>query len=156
MARATVQNADGGSHQRDIVIHPGAVAILPIVEGDIICLVRNHRLAVGKTLLEIPAGTLEANENPDDAAKRELAEETGYRAANWQKLSSFYPSPGCLSEVTHLYVAHQLTPGEMNLQSDEDLEPCLLPWHELQQKVLEGAIQDAKTIIAVLLWAAKR
>src|SRR5713226_6346111 len=113
---------DGRTIQRDIVIHPGAVAILPLVDADHVCLLRNLRPIVGETLWEIPAGTLEPNEAPERAAIRELAEETGYRAARWRKLGEFFPSPGVLSERTHLYVAEELTPGTMRLEADEQLE----------------------------------
>src|SRR5258708_7817469 len=100
---------------RDVVVHPGAVAIIPLVDTHHICLVRNQRFILGTTLLEIPAGTLEPGEDPDRAAERELAEETGFRAARWRKLTEIYPSPGILSERTHLYLAEKLTPGATNL-----------------------------------------
>ena len=88
--------------RRDIVMHPGAVAILPLIDANHVCLLRNQRSAVGETLWEIPAGTLEPGEPLDEAALRELAEETGYRAGKLGKLLSFYPSPGFLDEMTHL------------------------------------------------------
>src|SRR6266481_2695321 len=84
----------GQSFQRDVVLHPGAVAILPVVDSDNVCLLRNSRPVVGATLWEIPAGTLEPGEAPEDAAPRELAEETGYQASRSRKLTEFYPSPG--------------------------------------------------------------
>src|ERR1700736_5906545 len=99
------QAADGTPLTRDIIVHPGAVAILPLVDAGHVCLLRNQRPNVGDTLLEIPAGTLEVGEVPDAAAVRELAEETGYRAATWRKLAAFYPSPGVISERTHLFLA---------------------------------------------------
>lgn len=156
LALETALTEDGTPYQRDIILHPGAVAILPLVDEEQICLVQNHRPNVGTTLLEIPAGTLEAGEPPDEAAARELAEETGYRAAHWQKLTEFYPSPGVLSEKTHLYVARQLTAGTMNLEIDEQLQPCLVAWNDAVRWVKDGTICDAKTIVAVLLWEALR
>jgi len=138
--------------RRDVVLHPGAVAILPLIDADHVCLLRNQRPIVGATLWEIPAGTLEPGEPPDQAAPRELAEETGYLAKHWRKLAEFLPSPGVLSERTHLYLAQDLTPGPMNLEADEQIEPHIVTWREAVRWALDGTIQDAKTLIAVLLW----
>src|SRR5262249_37496091 len=127
------------------------VAIVPLLDGDRVCLLRNQRPIVGETLWEIPAGTLEPGEVPDHAAVRELEEETGYRAAHWHKLGAFYPSPGVLSERTHLFVATELTPGAMRLEADENLEPQPVAWRDAMTWVLDGTIRDAKTLVA-LLW----
>jgi ADP-ribose pyrophosphatase len=143
---------DGTAVRRDVVLHPGAVVILPLVDDGRVCLLRNHRPAVGETLWELPAGTLEPGEAPDRAAIRELAEETGYAAARWRKLAEFYPSPGVLSETMHLYVAAGLTPGPMRPEKDEDLEPHVIPWEQAVGWVLDGTVRDAKTIAGVLLW----
>jgi ADP-ribose pyrophosphatase len=148
----TTQAADGSTLTRDLIVHPGAVAILPLLDADHVCLLRNQRPNVGDTLLEIPAGTLEPGELPDTAAPRELAEETGYRAAGWRKLAAFYPSPGVLSERTHLYLATDLTPGAMHLEQDEDLVPEVFEWRQVVAWTLDGTIRDAKTLVAVLLW----
>ena len=142
----------GDTVQRDVVLHPGAVAIIPLVDAEHVCLVRNRRPIVAETLLEIPAGTLEPDESPEHAAPRELAEETGYRAARWRKLGVFFPSPGVLDERTHLFVAQDLTPGKQALEKDEEMEPQVLAWPEVVSKVLDGTIRDAKTVIGVLLW----
>src|SRR5437763_13438327 len=91
-------NSDGAVVRRDIVLHPGAVAILPLIDAGHVCLLRNYRPALGTELWEIPAGTLELNEPPAEAAVRELAEETGYQASRWTKLTELIPSPGVLSE----------------------------------------------------------
>jgi ADP-ribose pyrophosphatase len=152
VALETSVNVQGQTVQRDVVIHPGAVAILPMVDDDHVCLLRNHRPCVGTTLWEIPAGTLEPQESPEHAAPRELAEETGYQAGAWRKLGAFYPSPGILSECTHLYLATNLTPGTMRPEADEQLEPHIVAWHDALAWVLDGTIQDAKTMVAVLLW----
>ena len=146
----------GAVVERDIVIHPGAVAIIPVVDADHICLVRNQRFIVGAELLEIPAGTLEPGEAPDAAAVRELAEETGYRAACWEKLSEFFPSPGVLSERTHLYLARDLTPGIMRPEQDEALVPEVVAWREALEWAIAGKIQDAKTLIALFLLDRRR
>jgi ADP-ribose pyrophosphatase len=142
----------GETVQRDVVLHPGAVAILPLVDAEHVCLVRNRRPIVGETLLEIPAGTLEPHETAEQAAPRELAEETGYQAQRWRKLAVFYPSPGVLDERTHLFVAEDLTPGQQRLEKDEDMATEIMSWQDAVNKTLDGSIHDAKTIIAVLLW----
>ncbi len=148
----TVITPDGHEVRRDVILHPGAVAILPLLDAEHVCLLRNQRVAVEQTLWEIPAGTLELNEAPEHAAVRELAEETGYRAARWRKLHAFYPSPGCLSECTHLFLAEGLTPGPMQLEKDEDLVPHTVAWSDAVAWALDGTIRDAKTLVAVLLW----
>jgi ADP-ribose pyrophosphatase len=142
----------GQTVQRDVIIHPGAVAILPLLDAEHICLVHNRRPVVGETLLEIPAGTLEPNESPEQAAPRELAEETGYRAKDWRKLGVFLPSPGVLDERTHVFVAGDLTPGPQQLEHDEEMQTVTLSWQDALAKTLDGTIHDAKTMIAILLW----
>ena len=152
VALDTIATPDGNTMQRDVVLHPGSVAILPLVDAEHVCLLRNQRPIVGQTLLEVPAGTLEKGEAPEKAAVRELAEETGYRAGRWRKLAAFYPSPGVLSELTHLFVAEDLTPGPMQLEHDEQLTPETIAWRDAVAWSLDGTICDAKTVLAVLLW----
>src|SRR5262249_61834029 len=113
---------EGQTVRRDVVLHPGAVAILPVLDAGHVVLLRNHRFIMDEVLWEIPAGTLEPGEAVEHAAVRELAEETGYRAARWRKLLAFYPSPGVLSEQTHLFVAEDLTPRPMRPETEEGLE----------------------------------
>ena len=146
----------GGTIQRDVVLHPGAVAILPVTDDGRVCLLRNHRFIVDEVLWEVPAGTLEPGEAVEAAAARELAEETGYTAASWRKLAEFYPSPGVLSEKTHLFVAQGLTAGAMRLEEDEQLEPVLVPREEAVAMALRGTIRDAKTLVALLLWDRRK
>jgi ADP-ribose pyrophosphatase len=148
----TTTHADGRTIQRDVVLHPGAVAILPILDREHVCLLRNQRPIVGDTLWEIPAGTLEPNEAPELAAVRELAEETGYQAGRWRKLGEFYPSPGVLSERTRLFVAEELTPGVMRPEADEQLEPHTIPWTQALAWAVDGTIRDAKTLVALFWW----
>jgi ADP-ribose pyrophosphatase len=142
----------GETIRRDVILHPGAVAILPLLDSDRVCLVRNRRPIVGKILVEIPAGTLEPGEKPASAARRELAEETGYRARHWRKLTQFIPSPGVLSERTHVFVARSLTPGPQRLEKDEQIRPLVVSWRQAVAWAADGTIQDAKTLIAILLW----
>lgn len=156
VALDTLTLPDGRTVQRDLIIHPGAVAILPVVDAEHVCLLRNYRFIVEQTLWEIPAGTLEPGEPPDQAAIRELEEETGYRAGRWQRLTEFYPSPGVLSERTHLYVAHDLTPGPTRLEPEEKLEPQVVPLRDALSWALDGVIRDAKTLVALLWWERHR
>lgn len=156
LVQDTSTASDGQPIVRDIVLHPGAVAILPLPDRDHVCLLRNRRATVGETLIEIPAGTLEPGENPDHAAVRELAEETGYSAAAWRKLREFYPSPGVLSEKMFLYVAENLTPGTMKPERDEELEPFVVGWSEALDWAMDGTIKDAKSLVAILLWERMR
>jgi ADP-ribose pyrophosphatase len=141
---------------RDVVLHPGAVAILPLVDRDHLCLLRNHRFILNEVLWEIPAGTLEVGEAVEAAAVRELAEETGYQAKRWRKALEFFPSPGILSERTHLFVASDLTPGEMRPEADEKLEPQVVPWTQALAWTRDGTIRDAKTLVALLWWQQQR
>jgi ADP-ribose pyrophosphatase len=156
VAVESLQRPDGRTATKELILHPGAVAILPLVDADHLCLVRNFRFPLNETLWEIPAGTLEPGEEVLHAAQRELAEESGYRAASWEKLTAFYPSPGVLNEVLHLYVARELTPGAMCLEPDEQMEPQTVSLTQALAWVHDGTIRDAKTIIALLLWQAKR
>ncbi|HEV3259443.1 MAG TPA: NUDIX hydrolase [Gemmataceae bacterium] len=142
----------GASLEREVVLHPGAVVILPWLGGERVCLLRNYRHSVGKTLLELPAGTLEPPENPEAAAIRELHEETGYRAGRWRKLAQFYPSPGILTERMFLFLAEELTPGDMRPEAGEQLQPLIVPWAQALAWVDDGTIEDAKTLAGLLLW----
>jgi ADP-ribose pyrophosphatase len=100
----------------------------------------------------VPAGTLEPGEPIEQAAARELAEETGYRAGKWRKLTEFYPSPGVLNERTHLFVAEDLSAGAAAPEPGEELQPQIVPWAQALAWALDGTIRDAKTLIALLLW----
>ncbi len=156
VARGFETLPDGRIVERDVVLHPGAVAILPLIDPEQVCLLRNRRPITGETLWEIPAGTLEASEPPERAAARELAEETGYQAGRWRKLTEFFPSPGVLSERTHLFLAQDLTSGPMQLEAGEELEPHVVSWAEALAWATEGVIRDAKTLVAILLWERLR
>ncbi len=147
--------ADGRVIRRDVVLHPGAVVVLPLLSDGRVVLLRNRRPATGETLWEVPAGTLEPGEAPEAAAVRELEEETGYRAGKWRKLHEFYPSPGVLSERMHLFVAEDLTEGIMRPEPDEQLEPHVVPFEQALAWAVDGTIRDAKTLVALLLWKMK-
>jgi ADP-ribose pyrophosphatase len=145
-------NKDGLLIKRDIILHPGAVVILPIVDDEHVCLLKNYRFVIGETLWEIPAGTLEPNEPIEVAAERELQEETGYRATKWTYRGYFYASPGVLDEKLHLFFAEGLTKGFATPEADEQLEPVIVPIKNAIEMILNGSIKDAKTVSALLLW----
>lgn len=151
VVRTTRTLPGGGVRRREIVRHPGAVVILPLVDDDHVCLIRNYRVAAGRTLVELPAGTLEPPEPPADTARRELAEETGYQAADWQFLHAFYLSPGILDERMHLYVARGLTAGPSAREPGEEIENLIVPWSQAVDWAVSGQIEDAKTIVALLM-----
>lgn len=148
------RSSDGAELDRAVIRHPGAVVILPLIGQERVCLIRNYRLAVGRTLLEVPAGTLVPGEEPLAAARRELAEETGYRGGKWQLLQRFYASPGILDERMHLYLASELEPGPPAREPGEEIENVLMDADEALRLVREGQIEDGKTIVALLLWQA--
>jgi ADP-ribose pyrophosphatase len=152
VVRATQTTPDGLQRSREVIRHPGAVAILPLLDDGRICLIYNYRVSVGQTLIEIPAGTLEPGEDPDETARRELIEETGYRPAAMQRLTAFYASPGILDERMYLYVATGIEPGATDLQPDEDIRPLLVPFEEALEMVRDGRIQDAKSLAGLLYY----
>ncbi len=143
---------DGSTIRRDLIFHPGAVVILPILDAERIVLLRNFRFVLNETLWELPAGTVEPNEPLLECAKRELIEETGYSAKRWTSLGYLYASPGVLDEKLHLFVAEELTAGEMDLEADEKIEPVIVRFDEAIRMILNGEIRDAKTVTALLLW----
>ncbi len=146
------RTASGHEYVRETVQHAGAVVILPILDDDRVCLIRNFRVAVGQTLIELPAGTLEPGENPADTARRELEEETGYRAARIEPLLAFFMSPGILNERMHGYVATGLIKGPAAPEAGEEIEPWPVTWDEALHMIRSGQIQDAKTLVALLYY----
>jgi ADP-ribose pyrophosphatase len=139
---------DGGDARVDIVEHRGSYAIIATPTPDTMVLVRQYRHAVGRELWEIPAGTAEPGEKILEGALRELAEETGYRAAIVRALGSFYVTPGFCDEIMHLVYANELTPGETNPDEDERIVVQNFTIDEISQLVRDGEIADAKTLIA--------
>jgi ADP-ribose pyrophosphatase len=148
----TVTRRDGQVASVKFVRHGGSVAILPVLDDGRVCLIHSRRLTVDETLIEVPAGTREPNENPLETAKRELAEETGYRAESWEELVSYYPSPGVLSERMWIFVARQLTEGPPAREANEEIENLLVSWDEAQSMIERGEIKDGKTLIAILAY----
>jgi ADP-ribose pyrophosphatase len=159
----TVRFSDGRTSTREILGHPGAVAIVAIDPDGSVLLVRQWRTAAARAMVEIPAGTLDridpagTIEDPELAAPRELEEETGYRAANWRKLATFWTAPGFASELMHLYLATNLRPAHgdrLGPDEDERLALIRLPFAEALDAVDRGEICDAKSIIG-LFWFAR-
>ena len=142
----------GQSVVRDVIRHPGAVVILPILADGRVCLIRNYRVAVGKWLLELPAGTREPNEPALITAERELTEETGYRAGNIKPLCEFYMSPGILHERMHAFVATDLVEGETAREPGEMIDNELLTWQQIDEQLKQQGFEDAKTIATLLFY----
>lgn len=146
----------GGERTRSVVRHPGAVAIVPMVDAEHVCLIRNFRPSVNRTLIEIPAGTLEPGESVEQTARRELIEETGYQAERWRPLHAMFLSPGILDERMHLFLAEGLREVGAAREPGEEIENLIVPFNEALQMVYRGEIEDAKTIVGLLLYAQQR
>ena len=145
----TVRLPDGRESTREVIEHAGAVAIVALDHAGQIVMVRQYRKPVEQVLLEIPAGTMEANEDPLLCAQRELREETGYSAGHWQKILSYYSAPGFTDEYLHLYLATDLSDGEVEPDEDEFIETVSLPLKKAYQLIFEGQIKDGKSIIGI-------
>lgn len=135
--------------EREVLRHPGAAVLLPVTHDGRVVLVRQYRYAAGEFLLEAPAGTIDPGERPEETARRELVEETGYFPKRLEKLVEFYPSPGILEEKMHLFAATDLEERTQSLDEDESLEVVELPWEEAMALVAGVDVRDAKTIIAL-------
>lgn len=147
---------NGAVKNREIVRHHGAAAMVPFLNDGKVVLIKQYRHAVGKFLWEIPAGTLEPNEEPIECAKRELVEETGYEAAHLDKLTEILPAPGYTDEHIHIFLATGLTLAEQNLEDDEVLQVLPTKFDMALEMIQQGEIQDAKTIIGLLLSSMKK
>jgi ADP-ribose pyrophosphatase len=146
----TIIFPDGKEATREVVRHPGAVAIAPLLSPREIVLIRQFRYSAGKELWEIPAGTIEPGEDPMNCAYRELIEEVGYRAQTMRLLGGFYTSPGFCTEFLHLFLATNLERAETRLDTDEQIEAHAMTLDEAFRKLDQGEIIDAKTIVGLL------
>lgn len=146
-----VRLADGSPARREVVYHPGAVAVAPINAAGHLMMVRQFRLPARRVLLEIPAGVLNEGEAPEECVGRELAEEIGMRPGRLTKLGAVYLAPGYSSELIHLYLAQDLSPAQAQADEDERLELVELPFAEALALIDRGEIHDAKTITGLLL-----
>jgi ADP-ribose pyrophosphatase len=152
VVRQSRQLADGTVHSRETVVHPGAAVILPLIDADRICLIRNYRVGVDEELIELPAGTIDQGEDPLETARRELLEETGYSAGSLEKLHEFWVSPGILNERMHLFVARDLTPGHSRLERGEQIKTLVVSWSDALELLDRRRIRDAKTIVGLLFY----
>jgi ADP-ribose pyrophosphatase len=139
-----------GRHEREIVEHPGAVAIVAVDGDGMVTLVRQRREAARKELLELPAGSLEEGESPLEGARRELKEETGLMGGTWRELAAFYTTPGFCREYMYLFAAEGVEPGKASPEADEELEPVRWPVGKIASQLAE--LEDAKTLAGLLLY----
>jgi len=146
-----VELPNGKEAGREFIRHPGAVAVVPVTPEGNIVLVRQYRYPVGKVMLEVPAGKLDKGEHPDECAKRELEEETGYVAQTIKKLNSIYTTPGFTDEVIHLYIADNLTLAKQRPDEDEFLDVEVYTKEQIRIMLNDGTINDAKSMLALLL-----
>lgn len=148
----TVREGDT-TYKREVVHHPGSAVIIPAFPNGTVALVRQYRHPVVRYLLEAPAGTLNRGESPEEGAARELEEELGFVAGRLEKLSEFFVSPGFCEEKMWIYLATEMTPTEQRLEDDELLEIVRLPFQQALEMITDGEIEDAKTIIGLMLAA---
>ena len=146
--KVTVQN---GTSTREIVEHNGGSVIAAVTNDNKIVMVRQFRKPFDKAILEVPAGKLDGDEDPAEAALRELSEETGYTAGKLEKLNEFYPSVGYTTEVLHIYLATELTPGATHPDENEVLEVMEMDLEDVYGMIMDGKIHDGKTIAAVMM-----
>ena len=151
VARVARQTQQGVLNHREVIRHPGSVVIVPVLDADRVCLIKNFRVAVDQPLIELPAGTLEPPESPLACATRELIEETGYRAEAFTEVTAFFAAPGILDERMHLFIARNLTEGDPQREPEEEIENLIVTFDEAVELMRAGQIQDAKTMVG-LLW----
>ena len=153
---SVVELASSSGPPRQVIRHPGSVVIIPMIDEQHVCLIRNYRVSVTRTLVELPAGTREPNEAAEVTATRELAEETGYRAGSLERITEFLPAPGILDERMILYIARGLSEGAPAREAGEQIENLVVPWQEAMAMVTRGEIEDAKTLLGLLLMDRQR
>lgn len=153
--RQTFRRPGGRLIERDIIVHPGAVVIVPVLDRRTVVLIRNDRPAAGEVLWELPAGTCEPDEEPIETAARELVEETGYRCERIRPLTMFYTTPGMTDERMHAFAADGLTQVGLALEEDEAIVPEAVPIAEALAMASDGRIKDGKSIAALMVWAVQ-
>ncbi len=148
---ADVTFGNGVKTNLDIITHPGAAAIVPVIDKDTVILLYQYRHALGKNIWEIPAGLIEPDESPSICAKRELTEETGYIAESMENIGKIAPSPGYSNEIIHLYIAKDLTETKQNLDSDEIIQVHKISFNKALKMISDGDIVDSKTISGLFM-----
>ena len=147
-----VQLPDGNESLREVVLHKGAAAVIPVDDKGRVAMVRQYRTPIERVTLEIPAGKLDyVGEDPFVCAQRELREETGLHADKWRKLVALRTTPGFCNETIHMYMAQGLSQGSQDLDEDEFLNVEWMPIGDVVELILEGKIEDSKTIAAVMM-----
>jgi len=152
----TVKTADGRESTREIVEHSDCIAVIPIDENDNVLLVRQYRKAIEKELLEIPAGGIDAGENPEETVRREMQEETGYLPGKVERLGGFYSTPGYCTEYLHLYLATELTPSRLHAEDTAGISLVRVPVSEIPTLFASGKIEDAKSIAGLHMYLEYR
>ncbi len=152
VCRVDLPGHNGRTVHRDACVTSDAVVILPLLDDETVVLIRNERFAVGRTLWELPAGTIEPGEPPEDCAARELIEETGYRAARVDPLTTFYPSPGLCTEKMYAFVGRDLAHVGQHLDENERITVEVIPLDKTMDMVRDHTIGDGKTIAALLYY----
>ena len=147
--RVGLTKPDGEAVETARLRHPGAAVLVPLTADNQLMMIRQYRLGVEQTILELPAGTREWDEDWLICAQRELREETGHRAARLDFVCDFWPGPGFSDEVLTVYVARDLTPDPLPMDFDEEIETVLIPFDEVVAMVFDGRIRDGKTMIAI-------
>jgi len=150
-----VEVKNGVNVRREVVEHPGAVIIVPVGEDGRILWERQYRYAAGRYLMELPAGTLEPGEDPEECARRELIEEVGFAGAEWSLLGRYYTAPGFCTEYMHCFLATGLTPDYADGDEDEDIEVVPLTLEETLAMIDAGDVEDAKSLAAIHLYLRK-
>jgi ADP-ribose pyrophosphatase len=150
--RDTVRLPDGNTATREHIYHPGAVAILPVLDSGDIVMERQYRYPLGRDFIELPAGKMEPGEAPLATAKRELREETGYSATHWEFMASIHVAIAYSNERIDLYLARNLTLGKTGLDDEEFLEILTVPPEQAFQWLREGRISDSKTMVGLLMY----
>ncbi len=149
--RDTVMLSNGNTTIREVIRHIGAVCVIPVTDDNQVIVERQYRYPLGRVILEIPAGKLDApDENRLSAIQRELREETGYTADKWTEIGDFHPAPAYSDEYITMYLARGLHKGEQDLDADEFLDVCTVPLKDLVDEVMSGKISDAKTQVCIL------
>jgi len=142
---------NGVSSEMDFIQHPGAAAMVPMLNDHQVVLIRQYRHAIRESIWEIPAGTLDPDEKPITCANRELIEETGYSATDWHQLGTITPLPGCSDERIHIFLAFNLQPAAQHLDDDEMIKVYTMNLNEVLQMITAGEINDGKTISGLFL-----